>query len=221
MSPAVIVDEAVKRGIDLLALTDHNSALNCPAFAWHCRKRGVLPLFGMEAATREELHTLCLFSDLEAALEFSRWAYGIIMPFPNNPAVSGDQVYVDEEDNILGEVENWLVSPLDTGLEDLSEKVLSCGGILIPAHVDRPYDSMTSQLGVVVEGPWSAIECMRLPPAVDTLGYPLTTSSDAHYPGDIGRRAFDLDSSPEVLAPDGQTVDLDALKAALARRPKR
>jgi hypothetical protein len=86
---------------------------------------------------------------------------------------------------------------------------------------------MTSQLGVVVEGPWAAVECTRIPPAVngaplDTLGYPLITSSDAHYPEHVARRPFELDISLDELAPQGLSgkADIEALKRALSRRPK-
>ena len=62
---------------------------------------------------------------------------------------------------------------------------------------------MTSQLGVVVNGPWTAVECVRLPPSIDTLGFPLTTSSDAHYPEHVARRPFELDLTREELLPGG------------------
>ena len=85
---------------------------------------------------------------------------------------------------------------------------------------------MVSQLGTVVDGPWTAVECTRLPPAVngqalDTLGYPLTTSSDAHYPEHVARRPFELDISIEELAPNGLSggADMNVLKRALAKRP--
>ena len=226
LSPRVLADLAVLRGVKVLALTDHNSSLNCPAFAKVCPPRGILPIFGLEATTQEEIHILCLFTSLEASLDFSEYAYGILMPFLNNPDRTGDQIYVDEEDGIEGEVEYYLVNPLDLSVDNIGAKVAEYGGIVIPAHVDRPAFSMTSQLGVIVRGPWAALECTRLPPLVggqplDTLGYPLTTSSDAHYPEHVARRAFKLDSSLEELAPNGLSggVDMDALKKALAKRP--
>ena len=127
-------------------------------------------------------------------------------------------------------------------MEDIGGKAAAYGGIVIPAHVDRPAFSMTSQLGVVVKGPWAAVECTRLPPKrpgvnpqdaapldtgyldtwyLDTLGYPLTTSSDAHYPEHVARRPFELDLTLEELAPHGLSgeADMDALVRALAKRP--
>jgi PHP family Zn ribbon phosphoesterase len=227
LSPGTLVELAAARGVKVLALTDHNSSLNCPAFAKHCRRRGVIPLLGMEATTREEIHVLCLFTSLKASLAFGEYAYTLLFPFPNDPEKTGDQVYVDEDDNIEGEVEYYLSTPLDLTVDAIGPRVAEYGGIVIPAHVDRPAFSMTSQLGVIVDGPWTALECTRLPPSfnnapLDTLGYPLTTSSDAHYPEHVARRPFMLDISPEELVPQGSEAeaDMEALKRALAKRPR-
>jgi hypothetical protein len=209
------------KGVKVLALTDHNSSLNCPSFARVCHRFGIAPLFGMEATTSEEIHVLCLFTKLDASLAFSEYAYNILTPFPNNPEKTGDQVFVDENDDVEGEVEYYLVNPLDLSVENIGGKVAEFGGIVIPAHVDRSAFSMTSQLGVVTSGPWAAVECVRLPPSVDTLGYPLTTSSDAHYLEHVARRPFSLDITLEELVPDGpgQEIDIQALVKALQRRP--
>jgi PHP family Zn ribbon phosphoesterase len=225
LSPRVLADLAALKGVNVLALTDHNSSLNCPAFAKVCPPRSILPLFGLEATTQEEIHILCIFTNLQASLDFSEYAYTLLMPFPNDPAKTGDQVYVDEDDNIEGEAEYYLVNPLDISVDSIGEKVLEYGGIVIPAHVERPAFSMISQLGVIVPGPWEALELTRLPPMVngqplDTLGYPLITSSDAHYPEHVGRRPFELDITMEELAPNGLSgeADMEALKRTLARR---
>jgi hypothetical protein len=230
LSPRLIVDIAAARGIKVLALTDHNSSLNCPAFAKLCPPKGIIPIYGMEATTSEEIHVLCLFTGLEACLAFGEYAYSILVPFPNDPEKTGDQVYVDEEDNIEGEVEYYLINPLELSVDAIGPKAAEYGGIVIPAHVDRPAFSMFSQLGAVVKGPWAALECTRIPPVapggdrpppLDTLGYPLITSSDAHYPEHVARRPFDLDISAEELLPGGPGTEADpaALRRALARRP--
>jgi len=225
LSPRLIVELAAAKGIKLMALTDHNSSLNCPAFAKLCPKYGIIPVFGMEATTSEEIHVLCLFTNLEASMAFSEYAYSILTPFLNNPEKTGDQVYVDEEDNIEGEVDYYLVNPLDLSIDYIGEKVNEYGGIVIPAHVDRSAFSMTSQLGVIVKGPWTALECVRIPPVInesplDTLGYPLITSSDAHYPEHISRRPFQLDVTEEELLPGGNGTEavMEVFKQALARR---
>lgn len=222
LSPRRILEVGAARGLKLMALTDHNSSLNCPAFAKLCPQFGIIPVFGMEATTSEEIHVLCLFTSLEASMSFSEYAYSILTPFLNNPEKTGDQVYVDEDDNIEGEVEYYLINPLDLSVDNIGAKVKEYGGIVIPAHIDRPAFSMTSQLGVLVDGPWSAVECVRIPPVVndtplDTKNYPLITSSDAHYPEHIARRPFNLSVSAGELQPNGSGTDADieVLKNAL------
>ena len=161
-------------------------------------------------------------------MAFSNYALSILFPFFNDPDKTGDQVYVDEEDNIEGEVDYYLANPLNISIEQIGAKVAEYGGIVIPAHVDRSAFSMAKQLSVVVRGPWAALECVRLPPVfndqpLDTLGYPLITSSDAHYPEHIVRRPFSLDISLEELQPHGPGTEADmaAFKTALGKRPTR
>ncbi|MCL2191092.1 MAG: PHP domain-containing protein [Treponema sp.] len=222
LSPRRLLEIASAKGLRVMALTDHNSSLNCPAFAKLCPRFGIVPVFGMEANTSEEIHVLCLFTSLEASLAFGEYAYSILTPFPNDPDKAGDQVYIDEDDNIDGEVEYYLLNPLALSIEEIGAKVAGYSGIVIPAHVDRPAFSMTSQLGVVTGGPWAALECVRIPPAangspLDTLGYPLITSSDAHYPEHIARRPFKLDVGLEELRPrgPGTEADIGVLRRAL------
>jgi len=225
LSPRRLLELGAARGIKLMALTDHNSSLNCTAFEKLSHQFGIIPVFGMEATTSEEVHVLCLFTNLQACMAFNEYAYSILTPFLNNPEKSGDQVYVDEDDNIEGEVDYYLVNPLDLSIDYIGEKVNEYGGFVIPAHIDRSAFSMTSQLGIIVNGPWSAIECVRIPPfvndsAVNTLNYPLITSSDAHFPEHVGRRPFEIDVTAEELQPGGSgtEADMEVLKKALALR---
>ncbi len=220
MSPRTLVELASRKGVEVLALTDHNSSLNCPAFAKVCHQYNIIPIFGMEAATSEEIHVLCLFGNLDTALSFSDYVYEHLPPFPNDPIRTGDQVYVDEDDNIEGEVEYYLVSALDISLDEIGPIVKQRGGIVIPAHVDRSAFSMTSQLGVVVPGPWAALEVIRIPSSLDTLNYPLITSSDAHYPEHAARRPFELNVTKEELCPDNKDADMAVLEKALSLRPR-
>ncbi|MCL2878828.1 MAG: PHP domain-containing protein [Treponema sp.] len=228
LSPRRLAEIAASKDINILALTDHNSSLNCPAFKKACYKYGIVPIFGLEATTSEEIHVLCLFTNLEASLAFSEFVYSILVRFPNNPEKTGDQIFVDENDYIDGEVEYYLINPIDLSIDAIGPKVAEYNGIVIPAHIDRPAFSMTSQLGIVVSGPWDALECVRIPPMteqsqrLDTLGYPLITSSDAHYPEHVARRPFFLDTTGENLQPHGPgtEADMDAFRLALSKRER-
>lgn len=224
MSPTQIAFYLHQKNIQLAALTDHNSALNCPAFAEACKKYGIATLFGMELQTLEEVHMLCLFSKLETALLFSKEIYEIMPDIKNIPEKMGDQVYVDENENILGEVDKYLVTSADISIDDSAKRVHQLGGIIIPAHADRSAFSLTSQLGFIPEGDWDAIELVRLPSQIadksqiiDTHGYPLTTSSDAHYIEHIARRPFQLDLENNDLTNSDGTVNIPTILTSLAK----
>ena len=225
MSPREIASRCAERGVRLAALTDHNSALNCPAFDAAAREVGIAALFCIEAQPREECHILCLFTVPETALILGEELYSLMPPVLNVPEKMGDQVYVDENEDIEGEVDKYLITSAELGLEELSARVVALGGIVIPAHVDRPSFSLSSQLGFIPDGPWAALEVVRMPDGdkprgVDTRGYPLITSSDAHFPEHIARRAFDLDIADDRLIAESGRVDLETVKAALLRRPR-
>jgi 3',5'-nucleoside bisphosphate phosphatase len=208
MSPKELARRAREAGIGLLALTDHNSALNCPAFAQACAAEGIVPVFGIEATTREEVHVLCLFQTAEQALSLGEALYALLPPLPNVPEKMGDQVWVDAEDYVLGEVEVYLGNACDADIEEVAGLCLERGGIVVPAHIDRAAFSMTSQLGFLPPGPYAAVEVQHYPPRVETGGYTVITGSDAHFPGDIGKKAFYIDSGCDIM-------DFAALRDAL------
>ena len=222
MSPRVIAEELSQRDIKIAALTDHNTSLNCPAFKIACEKLGIFPLFGMEIQSMEELHLLCLFEDLQVAMDFSQEIYQILPNIKNIPEKNGDQVYVNEDDEILGELEKYLIMSVPLSIEEIEEKVHQLGGLFIPAHVDRPAFSMFSQLGYVPKGNYDALEVTRIPPMVqnpltnqleplDVYSYSLITSSDAHFEEHIGRRTTILEIEGEL--------SFASIKKALKKAP--
>jgi predicted metal-dependent phosphoesterase TrpH len=193
MSPSEIVRIAEERGLDVIALTDHNCALNIPAFEKACLRRGITALFGIEATTSEEFHCLCLFRAADQALTFGKKLYDNLQSRSNIPEKFGDQVYVDEDDNILGEVNKYLTGGALTYSSDILMKLVhSAEGLFIPAHIDRAAFSVSSQLGFLPPDPYDALEITTYPPPLNTKNLPLISCSDSHYPEDIGKRFFYL-----------------------------
>jgi 3',5'-nucleoside bisphosphate phosphatase len=217
MAPGLIAGRARERGIDIVALTDHNSTLNCPAFAESCRRAGLAALFGAELTTREEVHVLCLFAELEAAVAFGEELWDLLPRIPNRPEKLGYQVVVDADEYVLGEVEYYLGSALPLSLDEVAALSSGMGALIVPAHIDRPMYSVGSQLGFLPDGPWAAVEAIKSPPGLDPRGYGVITGSDAHRPDELGVRACALDCGRSPLLPGGG-VDLGALAAALAAR---
>ena len=72
MTPNNIAGMAALKGLNIIALTDHNSCKNCPAFFEACKRYGIIPVAGMELSTAEDIHLVCLFPELESAMTFDR-----------------------------------------------------------------------------------------------------------------------------------------------------
>ncbi len=148
MTPANIAGMCALAGLDVVALTDHNSCGNSVAFAQAAHKRGLLAVPGMELCTREEVHVVCLFSTLEQALAFSAYVGSKLPPIPNKPHIFGAQIRMDSADTVLGEETLLLAGAADIGLYEIPKLMEEYGGLAFPAHIDRKSNSLLSQLGL-------------------------------------------------------------------------
>lgn len=149
MTPGNIVGMAAVKGLDVIALTDHNSCKNCPAFLSLARQFGVMAIPGMEINTSEEVHAVCLFPALEQAMAFDSYVYQRLLPFPNNEAIFGRQQICDETDECVGMEPLLLINSVDISFDELWELVDSYKGVMIPAHIDKGANSLISNLGFV------------------------------------------------------------------------
>ena len=168
-TPANIAMLAQMVGLQAVALTDHNSCKNCPAFFKAANQVGILPIAGMEITVQEEFHVLCLFPELEAAMEFDRVVHEQLLPFPNDKKIYGNQLIVDEDDNVTGEEEICLINATMIDFYTLPSLVKPLGGIIVPAHIERSAFSMIATLGSVPpDGSFDCVE-IKYPGAVDNL----------------------------------------------------
>jgi len=190
MSPSVLVKRAIRKKIDILALTDHNTTKNLPAFAACCANNGITPVFGLEVNTFEEVHVVCLFEKLETAVSFGNYIESTLPAISNDPEVFGDQIIVDEYENILGSVDSLLFSSSSISFFELIPRVLDLGGLVIPAHIDRSRNGAVSQLGFLPDLAYSAVEARYVPCSYETYNNAVITGSDAHIRSSIGSRSF-------------------------------
>jgi hypothetical protein len=204
--------------LKLIALTDHNSAENTPAFRDACTREGLGALFGMEVTTREELHVLCLFETVDAARSLSNELYEALPDIPNDPARFGDQVYVDVDEVILGEVDKYLVSAASWSMEEAMDRCHALGGLFIPAHIDRSMHSVWSQLGFLPAGPYDAVEITKDPCPVATGDAAIVTNSDAHYLDDVGTRRFSFEAERPDFAGLRSALQAGTVTPSVRRR---
>ena len=189
MTPNNIVNMAKIMGYDAIALTDHNTALNCPAVKGLAEKNGITFIPGMELCTSEEVHIICLFYTLEDALRFSEYVRSTMPPIKNKPSVFGEQLICDENDEVIGQEDILLVTASGISTERVVKKVAEYNGICYPAHIDRSSFSILSNLGIInssfgfkcaeIYDIMKEYELKEMHPYLNELK--IISDSDAHY----------------------------------------
>ena len=149
MTPANIVGMAVVKELDVIALTDHNTCKNCPAFLQVAQAYGVVALPGMELTTTEEVHVVCLFENLEDAMAFDAYVYEHLMDIKNEESIFGAQLIVNEDDEVTGKVDKLLINATDIDFDAVAGLMEQFHGIMIPAHLDKSTTSLLSNLGFI------------------------------------------------------------------------
>ncbi|MBR4342932.1 MAG: PHP domain-containing protein [Lachnospiraceae bacterium] len=207
MTPANIIGMAALKGLEAVAITDHNSSLNCRAAMKLGEENGILVIPGMELTTEEEAHVLCLFYTLEEALAFSEHVYSCLQPVKNNPTVFGHQYICDEDENITGEIENLLINATSIGFSDVDKALKPYNGVMIPAHVDKSTTSVISNLGFIPpDSTFTTFECKKLTnlhsvrrdhPYLQKCN--VITDSDAHYLWDINEAVNTINVSEKSI----------------------
>ncbi len=149
MTPNNIVNMAVIKGLNAIAVTDHNSVRNCEAAIKAAQGLPICVLPGMELCTAEEIHVLCLFSSLEDAYGFFEEVRAKYMPVKNRPEIFGRQLVMDENDEVVGEEEILLTMSTGVQIGECAPLAKRYNGVAIPAHIDRTSYSLISVLGAV------------------------------------------------------------------------
>ncbi len=206
MTPANIAGMATLAGLNIVALTDHNTTKNCPAFFKAAKANGIIAVAGMELTTAEDIHIVCLFEKLSEALSFGEEIEKHRIRIKNRPDIFGDQLIVDEEDNIIGIDEDLLSNATDIPYDDVPKLVKSFNGICFPAHIDREANGVIATLGTFPQEPHFNIAefhneevreeyIAKYPILKDKL---LTIGSDAHFLWDIRDKSayFELNDEP-------------------------
>lgn len=202
MTPNNIVNMALIKGLDAIAVTDHNTGANLRAVGLCAQKAGLVFIPGIEVESSEEVHMICLLPDLDRAQEFHLIVQNALPDIRNRADIFGSQLIMDENDMIIGEEQRMLITATSLSVDDICAAVRGLGGVVIPAHVDRSSYSMISNLGFIPEELGFRYleiskDCERYEyrsshPELDM--YRLIQSSDAHYLGDILERCSMLEA---------------------------
>jgi PHP family Zn ribbon phosphoesterase len=218
MAPKYMVREAKKKGIDIAGICDHNSCENVPAVKKSFEKEGLHVIGGMEITSNEEVHILALFDNEENLFSMQKIVYDNLHGI-NNEKRFGEQVVVNENDEVIGFNNKLLIGATELPVEDIVNLIHQLDGLAIAAHIDREGYSIIHQLGFIPESiQLDAVEVSSAGKKDDftDISFPVITCSDAHEPNEIGSnftRFFMEDVNLEemkksLLGKDGRKVIL-------------
>ena len=201
--------------IDIVALTDHNTAKNCPAFFSAAEKYGIIPIAGMEVTTSEDIHAVCLFEHLDDAMRFDAVIEKSRMLIKNKTSIFGNQLILDDADNVIGQDDYLLSNATNISIEDLPELVKEHNGVCYPAHIDRMSNGIIAILGTMPPTPH--FDCVEFHSRDKVEEYlkkyniedkTVIISSDAHY-------LTDLRDKENYFLLDAEKGDTEAVRREL------
>ncbi len=196
MSPSAIVKTASEKGLDIIAVTDHNSAENVSAAKKAAENTYLKVLAGMEITSSEEAHIIALFDDMEGIMKLQEIVYENLMPGENDEKRFGEQIVVNEIDEVLDFNKRLLIGATSLPAQTIVDTIHTLGGLAIASHIDRDAFSIVSQLGFIPED--LKFDALEMSPRMDREkaqllfghynSFAWITSSDAHWLKDMGTR---------------------------------
>ncbi len=207
MTPATIAGMAKLAGADIMAVTDHNSALNLPYVEKACSAYGIKLLPGIEVTTAEEIHVLCYFKSVAKALEFGEMLYNKLPDLPCDEDIWGSQLVCDENDSVLEKVPKLLTSATALDVYEIGNICAEYGGIAVPAHVEKDSTSLLSVMGFLPDDLNFDLYESKKPEKLNFYiekglfpgGKDIITSSDAHTIEQIAQNLQTLPADSALL----------------------
>jgi len=194
MTPLNIIGLCLEHGVDIIAVTDHNTGANVRAVSGFAEGTGVTVWPGMEVQTREEVHLVVLAGDMTGLAEWEDFISRHLPDLPNRPRLFGEQLLFDSQSKVIGSCSRLLLTSADLSVDQVRREAGRRGLVCYPAHIDRPAYSYISNLGfppaagefdlVEVSSTVRTEEVTESYPAL--AGYTVISSSDAHRLADLG-----------------------------------
>lgn len=207
MTPNNIINMAILKELDIIAVTDHNSMKNLDTVIKIAKDKDILVVPGMELQTKEEVHMVCLFKELKKALEFEKIIDKRRLNIKNKKEKFGNQLVMNETDEVVDNFEKLLLTSIDITIEELLLLMRKFNGVTFPAHIDRDYASIVSTLGFIPEEyNFRYVEVSQNETSIKILGdkdykkkYYILRNSDAHNLWSINEPIYSVDLEKKTI----------------------
>lgn len=192
------------KGLDWIAICDHNSVDQLPNLHKAKLSYPLHLIYGVEIQSIEDVHVLGLFQDINHAMSLQHFLHTNRLNITNIPSLYGNQWILDENDQYFKQEQNLLLLPIQKTLKEICEQIHQNHGIVILAHAINRKFGIFTQLGLIPDNliydgieiscPQEIDQIKKIQPNINTI---YLTNSDAHHLQDIQEREQFLDE--EVL----------------------
>lgn len=205
MSPQLILEQAVQKELNLISIVDHNTVHHSILACKLSEDMPIRVIPGVELTSREEVHLLAYFPNIEALLEIEKEIDNYLPGMKNNSRIFGHQIYYNPRGEIIGIDDALRQVALDIGLDNLVDFIHRIEGVAVPAHIDKNRFSLLSQLGFLDrEANYDAVEASKFKWRKEKFqlgdtwdGFPVIAGSDSHSVEDIG--LFSMEDNKEEI----------------------
>ena len=149
MTPNNIVNMSYIKGLNIISVTDHNTTENLPAIMEISEKMNIKLIPGIEVTSKEEVHVLCYFKELNDALQFGKLIYNSLPDIKNIKSIFGQQNIYNYKDEIIGTLDKLLINASGYSLTEIYTMTKKYHGVMIPAHINKKSNSLLSVLGFI------------------------------------------------------------------------
>ncbi|MDO4833572.1 MAG: PHP domain-containing protein [Bacillota bacterium] len=150
MTPVKVIDRAIANGLDIVAITDHNSIENLQAANDYLKYElggGITFIPGIEVESAEEVHLVCLFPDIFSAIRMGTIVGKNLHDMRNKPKKLGHQYVCDEFGEVVYEDDKLLRFPTKMTIEEILFAARQMKGVAFYAHLESKAYSVLSVLG--------------------------------------------------------------------------
>lgn len=133
-TPNNILNMCMLKGLDLIAITDHNTAKQFETIDKIKDSYDFLVLYGIEVTSKEGFHILTYFEKYDEVMGLDN---AIDQMLDKNILTPSPQIITDEYDEELKSIPYHINQKINLEFPDLIKLIRSFNGLVVPAHVNR------------------------------------------------------------------------------------
>lgn len=191
MSPNNILNMAMLKELNIIAITDHNSCLQLDVIEELKDSYEMLVIPGVEIEVKEKYHVVCLFKSFDISRKFQKALSIYLSRKMHDEELYGEQNLFDVFDDIVNNYQISLMGSSNIALLDLKKIVKGLDGITILAHIEKYDSSIFEKLENIYKNVFDAIEVnanydiTKIEDKLNKLPHLILRNSDAHQITDI------------------------------------